>query len=125
MPKSTGTNSQGNTWSTPGGTNSNGGTSYHYSNSNGSYYYANDNGSTYYKSSNGSSHYTPSGGKNFRLAMFLDETSSRYPLMTSTRGGAGQTFDHESNANYRGLRQKIINVLLGHLQLTRDHASKT
>ena len=31
---------QGNTYNTPGGTNSNGGSSYHYSNSNGSYYYA-------------------------------------------------------------------------------------
>ena len=39
-----GTNSQGNAYSTPGGTNSSGGSSYHYSNSNGSYYYANDNG---------------------------------------------------------------------------------
>lgn len=29
MPKSTGTNSQGNTWSTPGGTNSNNGSSFH------------------------------------------------------------------------------------------------
>ena len=35
---------QGNHYSTPGGTNSNQGTSYHYSNSDGSYYYANDNG---------------------------------------------------------------------------------
>eukprot|EP00603_Paraphysomonas_imperforata_P001405 CAMPEP_0114432080 /NCGR_PEP_ID=MMETSP0103-20121206/10958_1 /TAXON_ID=37642 ORGANISM="Paraphysomonas imperforata, Strain PA2" /NCGR_SAMPLE_ID=MMETSP0103 /ASSEMBLY_ACC=CAM_ASM_000201 /LENGTH=117 /DNA_ID=CAMNT_0001601719 /DNA_START=52 /DNA_END=406 /DNA_ORIENTATION=+ len=48
MPR--GTNSQGNTYNTPGGTNSNQGSSYHYSNSNGSYYYANDNGSTYYNS---------------------------------------------------------------------------
>eukprot|EP00959_Pyramimonas_sp_CCMP1952_P116623 2437415-Pyramimonas_sp.AAC.1 len=35
---------QGNHYNTPGGTNSSGGSSYHYSNSNGSYYYANDNG---------------------------------------------------------------------------------
>ena len=33
-----GTNSQGNHYNTPGGTNSSGGSSYHYSNSNGSYY---------------------------------------------------------------------------------------
>lgn len=59
-----GTNSQGNRYNTPGGTNTGGsGTnSYHYSNSNGSYYYSNDNGSTYYNSGNGSSTYTsPSG----------------------------------------------------------------
>jgi hypothetical protein len=57
-----GTNSQGNHYNTPGGTNSSGGSSYHYSNSNGSYYYANDNGSTYYNSGSGSSTYTsPSG----------------------------------------------------------------
>jgi hypothetical protein len=61
MPRS-GTNSQGNHYNTPGGTNSSGGSSYHYSNSNGSYYYANDNGSTYYNNGNGSSTYTtPSG----------------------------------------------------------------
>ena len=41
--------SQGNTYNTPGGTNSSDGSSYHYSNNDGSYYYANDNGSTYYK----------------------------------------------------------------------------
>ena len=45
MPR--GVNSQGNSYNTPGGSNSNS-SSYHYSNSNGSYYYANDNGSTYY-----------------------------------------------------------------------------
>lgn len=57
-----GTNSQGNNYNTPGGTNSSGGSSYHYSNNNGSYYYANDNGSTYYNSGSGSSTYTsPSG----------------------------------------------------------------
>ena len=39
--------SQGNTYDTPGGTNSSDGSSYHYSNNGGSYYYANDNGSTY------------------------------------------------------------------------------
>ena len=49
-----GVNSQGNSYNTPGGTNSSQGSSYHYSNSNGSYYYANDNGSTYYQ--------PPSGG---------------------------------------------------------------
>ncbi len=46
MPR--GVNSQGNSYNTPGGTNSSTGSSYHYSNSNGSYYYQNDNGSTYY-----------------------------------------------------------------------------
>ncbi|KAL7459187.1 hypothetical protein ACHAWC_011686 [Mediolabrus comicus] len=57
-----GTNSQGNHYNTPGGTNSSGGSSYHYSNSNGSYYYSNDNGSTYYNSGRGSATYTsPSG----------------------------------------------------------------
>eukprot|EP00529_Nitzschia_sp_RCC80_P038300 CAMPEP_0113463116 /NCGR_PEP_ID=MMETSP0014_2-20120614/12469_1 /TAXON_ID=2857 /ORGANISM="Nitzschia sp." /LENGTH=71 /DNA_ID=CAMNT_0000355055 /DNA_START=166 /DNA_END=381 /DNA_ORIENTATION=+ /assembly_acc=CAM_ASM_000159 len=61
MPRS-GTNSQGNHYNTPGGTNSNGGSAYHYSNSDGSYYYSNDNGSTYYNSGTGSSQYTsPSG----------------------------------------------------------------
>merc|ERR1711935_1032299 len=47
MPR--GQNSQGNTYNTPGGTNSSDGSSYHYSNNDGSYYYANDNGSTYYQ----------------------------------------------------------------------------
>ena len=62
MPKGSGTNSQGNHYNTPGGTNSSGGSSYHYSNSNGSYYYANDNGSTYYNNGQGGSTYTsPSG----------------------------------------------------------------
>ena len=42
-----GTNSQGNHYNTPGGTNTSGGSSYHYSNSNDSYYYSNDNGSKY------------------------------------------------------------------------------
>ena len=57
-----GVNSQGNSYSTPGGSNSNQGSSYHYSNSNGSYYYANDNGSTYYQSASGAATYTsPSG----------------------------------------------------------------
>ena len=46
MPNGHGVNSQGNTYNTPGGTNSSSGSSYHYSNSNGSYYYSNDNGST-------------------------------------------------------------------------------
>ena len=55
MPK----NDQGNTYNTAGGTNSNTGTSYHYSNSDGSYYYKNDNGSTYYNDGKGSSRYTP------------------------------------------------------------------
>eukprot|EP00602_Paraphysomonas_sp_CaronLab_P005455 CAMPEP_0185021952 /NCGR_PEP_ID=MMETSP1103-20130426/4657_1 /TAXON_ID=36769 /ORGANISM="Paraphysomonas bandaiensis, Strain Caron Lab Isolate" /LENGTH=73 /DNA_ID=CAMNT_0027553777 /DNA_START=156 /DNA_END=377 /DNA_ORIENTATION=- len=62
MPRGHGTNSQGNTYNTPGGTNSSGGSSYHYSNANGSYYYANDNGSTYYNpgtSGVGSVKYTP------------------------------------------------------------------
>jgi len=57
MPNS-GYNSQGNHYNTPGGTNSSGGSSYHYSNSDGSYYYANDNGSKYYSAPNGSSTYT-------------------------------------------------------------------
>mmetsp|Transcript_18452 Transcript_18452/g.34203 ORF Transcript_18452/g.34203 Transcript_18452/m.34203 type:complete len:109 (-) Transcript_18452:142-468(-) len=57
-----GTNSQGNNYNTPGGSNSSGGSSYHYSNSNGSYYYSNDNGSTYHNNGSGSSTYTaPSG----------------------------------------------------------------
>ena len=56
-----GTNTQGNNYSTPGGTNSSGGSSYHYSNSNGSYYYANDNGSTYHHSASGANTYTPAG----------------------------------------------------------------
>ena len=56
-----GVNSQGNSYNTPGGTNSNQGTSYHYSNTNGSYYYANDNGSTYYSDPSGQGHYTPPG----------------------------------------------------------------
>eukprot|EP00984_Skeletonema_dohrnii_P007550 scaffold2750_cov114-Skeletonema_dohrnii-CCMP3373.AAC.5 len=62
MPSGSGTNSQGNRYSTPGGTNSSSGSSYRYSNSNGSYYYSNDNGSKYYNSGNGSATYTsPSG----------------------------------------------------------------
>ena len=57
-----GTNSYGNNYTTPGGTNSNDGSSYHYSNQDGSYYYQNDNGSTYYDSGKGYSQYTsPSG----------------------------------------------------------------
>jgi hypothetical protein len=59
-----GVNTQGNAYSTPGGTNSAGGSSYHYSNSNGSYYYANDNGSTYYQpAAGGAPVYTPPSGK--------------------------------------------------------------
>lgn len=62
MPKesgsTSGTNSQGNHYNTPGGTNSSSGNSYHYSNNDGSYYYQNDNGSTYHNSGNGSSTYT-------------------------------------------------------------------
>ena len=58
MPR--GTNTQGNNWNTAGGTNSNIGTSYHYSNTNGSYYYANDSGSTYYNNA-GTSTYTSPG----------------------------------------------------------------
>ena len=57
-----GTNLQGNTYNTAGGTNSNEGTSYHYSNTDGSYYYANDNGSTYYQPSSGTPTYTPPSG---------------------------------------------------------------
>lgn len=57
-----GTNSYGNSYTTPGGNNSRGGSSYHYSNQNGSYYYSNDNGSKYYDSGKGYSQYTgPSG----------------------------------------------------------------
>jgi hypothetical protein len=65
MPRGHGTNSQGNTYNTPGGTNSNESTSYHYSNQDGSYYYKNDNGSSYYNSGSGYSNYTspPTGGK--------------------------------------------------------------
>ena len=57
-----GTNSQGNSYNTPGGSNSAAGNSYHYSNANGSYYYQNDNGSTYYNpgtSGKGAITYTP------------------------------------------------------------------
>ncbi|KAL3802365.1 hypothetical protein HJC23_007190 [Cyclotella cryptica] len=63
MTKSSGYNSQGNHYNTPGGTNSSSGSSYHYSNSNGSYYYSNDNGSTYYNSGKGSATYTSSSGQ--------------------------------------------------------------
>jgi hypothetical protein len=65
MPRSSGTNSQGNYYSTPGGTNSSSGSTYHYSNSNGSYYYRNDNGSTYYNSGTGSSTYTSPSGTSY------------------------------------------------------------
>eukprot|EP00977_Amphora_coffeiformis_P018216 scaffold6306_cov135-Amphora_coffeaeformis.AAC.1 len=86
MPKGSGTNSQGNHYNTPGGSNSNGGSSYHctfaknrpwirriasrifhvarycsHSNSDGSYYYSNDNGSTYYNNGSGGSRYTAPG----------------------------------------------------------------
>ena len=55
---------QGNTYNTPGGTNSQEGTSYHYSNTDGSYYYKNDNGSTYHDNGRGGSTYTsPSGAR--------------------------------------------------------------
>jgi hypothetical protein len=53
-----GTNSQGNRYNTPGGTNSAVGSSYHYSNSDGSYYYKNDDGSTYRNNGKGGSTYT-------------------------------------------------------------------
>lgn len=58
------TNSQGNRYNTPGGNNSSGGNSYHYSNHDGSYYYKNDNGSTYHNNGKGHTTYTapPSGG---------------------------------------------------------------
>mmetsp|Transcript_66544 Transcript_66544/g.159056 ORF Transcript_66544/g.159056 Transcript_66544/m.159056 type:complete len:82 (-) Transcript_66544:178-423(-) len=58
-----GVNSQGNHYTTPGGTNSSGGQSYHYSNQNGSYYYQNDNGSSYYNSGTGYERYTSSSGQ--------------------------------------------------------------
>lgn len=45
-------------YDTPGGTNNNSGSSYHYSNQDGSYYYQNDNGSTYYSSPGGHGTYT-------------------------------------------------------------------
>ncbi len=51
-------NSQGNHYSTPGGTNGSSGSAYHYSNSNRSYYYKNDNGSTYYNDGQGGSRYS-------------------------------------------------------------------
>jgi hypothetical protein len=64
MPNGHGTNSQGNRYNTPGGTNSGGGNSYHYSNTNGSYYYRNDNNSTYYQPPNsGTPVYTPPPSK--------------------------------------------------------------
>jgi len=50
---------QGNHYNTPGGNNSNSGSSYHYSNQDRSYYYKNDNGSTYYSSPGGHGTYTP------------------------------------------------------------------
>mmetsp|Transcript_24322 Transcript_24322/g.44647 ORF Transcript_24322/g.44647 Transcript_24322/m.44647 type:complete len:81 (-) Transcript_24322:56-298(-) len=66
MPKgatgASGINSQGNNYSTPGGTNSHGGESYHYSNRDGSYYYQNDNGSRYYNSGSGYERYSSAGG---------------------------------------------------------------
>ena len=68
---SKGVNSQGNAYTTPGGSN-NGSSSYHYSNSNGSYYYKNDNGSTYYNSGSGYSRYTaPSGSVHESSGSFL------------------------------------------------------
>jgi|EP00596_Hydrurales_sp_CCMP1899_P004674 hypothetical protein len=66
MTKGHGTNAQGNTYNTPGGTNTSAGQAYHYSNTNSSYYYANNNGSTYYNpgsSGQGQTTYTaPSSG---------------------------------------------------------------
>lgn len=62
MDRRSGVNSQGNAYTTPGGTNTSSGSSYHYSNSNGSYYYKNDNGSTYYNNGQGQATYTPPGG---------------------------------------------------------------
>ena len=57
--KNQGHNSQGNKYTTPGGTNSTPSTAYHYSNNDGSYYYKNDNGSTYHQpSSSGTPSYT-------------------------------------------------------------------
>ncbi|GMH51067.1 hypothetical protein TrLO_g3554 [Triparma laevis f. longispina] len=61
MPR--GTNSRGNSYSTPGGRNTSGGSSYHYFNTNGSYYYSNDNSSTYYNSGSGSATYAGPGGQ--------------------------------------------------------------
>lgn len=52
-----GTNSSGNRYKTPGGTNKSSSSSYHYSNKDGSYYYKNDNGSTYYNPGRGTGGY--------------------------------------------------------------------
>ena len=49
--------------STPGGTNSSKGESYHYSNKDGSYYYQNDSGSKYYAAPSGVGYYTPAPKK--------------------------------------------------------------
>lgn len=69
MPSERGTNSQGNSYAKPGGTNENP-SSYRYDNQSGSkygpgYHYQNDNGSTYHKNtSTGKATYTdPAGNK--------------------------------------------------------------
>ena len=76
MPTSkSGTNSKGNDYNTAGGSNSNTGTSYHYSNSNGSYYYKNDNGSSYYNpgsSGKGNTTYTSSSSNGKKWGEKID-----------------------------------------------------
>ena len=63
MSSKSGYNSSGNKYSTPGGTNSSKGESYHYSNKDGSYYYQNDSGSKYYAAPSGVGYYTPAPKK--------------------------------------------------------------
>ena len=91
MPKS-GINSQGNHYTTPGGTNSESGESYHCkynflhvniffndpvlmqydscdltdSNKNGSWYYKNDDGSKYYNDGKGNASYTPPKERSYK-----------------------------------------------------------
>ena len=72
-------NEQGNRYNTPGGTNTNQGNAYHYSNSNGSYYYKNDNGSTYYSDPSGKGTYSPPP-KNWVLLFFPSDTRVRQNL---------------------------------------------
>ena len=67
--KNQGYNSQGNKYTTPGGTNSTPSTAYHYSNNDGSYYYKNDNGSTYHQPSSGTPSYT--APKKWSVALFF------------------------------------------------------
>ncbi|KAM0282605.1 hypothetical protein ACHAQH_002974 [Verticillium albo-atrum] len=61
--KSSGTNSQGNTYDARDyGASAPNQNSYHYSNQDGSYHYSNPNGSKYTNSGQGQATYTPPGG---------------------------------------------------------------